>query len=112
MANRRGTHLGWRTAFVRAFVCLPFFGLLFEIASITLRGDTFPVTVPSGAESGLKVEPIDNVPFAVPSQDRVAARIVLDPFAQLIRNKGQGFKLKPVLEAEHVSLAELSPILL
>jgi hypothetical protein len=80
-------------------------------AVINLRGETHDVDIPSGAETGIKVEPIDGVPFPIVANERTAARIVLSPFEQLIRNHGQGFIMKPVLEAEHISLEELSGLL-
>ncbi len=93
-------------------------GFIFQVRAvsvsmtITLRGETHTVTVPSGSQTGIKVEPIDGVPFEVRDGERTGARIVFNPFEQLLRNRGQGFKMKPVLVAEHVSLQELSPILL
>jgi hypothetical protein len=81
-------------------------------AAVTLRGETFEVTVPSGAQSGLKVEPVDGVPFRVNAGERSGARIILNPFFQLIRNQGTGFHIKPLLRAEHVELADLSSIVL
>lgn len=80
--------------------------------SLVLRGEEHAVRVPSGEQSGLKVEPIDGVPFEIRRGERTGARVVLNPFEQLIRNRGQGFLMKPVLVAEHVTLEELSQILL
>jgi len=93
-------------------------GFVFQVrlivaeATITLSGTEHTVTVPSGAQTGFKVEPIDGVPFEIKDDERTAARIVFEPFNQLIHNRGQGFMMKPVLLAEHVTLEELSPILL
>ncbi len=86
--------------------------LITSDAEITLREDTYPVDIPSGQQTGLKIEPIDGEPFKIVENDRTSIRVVLNPYEQLIRNKGQGFKLKPVLRAEHITLEELSPIIM
>ncbi len=86
--------------------------MIIDEATISLRGETHSIKIPSGEQTGLKIEPIDGAPFEIVDQQRKSIRIVFNPFEQLIRNKGQGFMFKPVLEAENVTLEELSPILL
>lgn len=76
--------------------------------SITLRGEDYDVTVPSGAQTGLELEPFDGEPFEIEENKRTGGRIVLRPFESLIRNQGQGFKFKPTLDLEHVTIAQLS----
>jgi subtilisin family serine protease len=111
------TGVEFESAWLLAYLNVPK-GFVYQVrfivsaATITLRGETYPVSVPSGAQTGLKVVPVDQVPFEILPGQRTAGRLLLEPFAQLIRNHGQGFKLKPVVEAEHLSLASLSPILL
>lgn len=86
--------------------------LITSTLSIELRGETFSVKLPSGEHTGLKIEPNDGVPFEIKSGERTAGRILFPPFDQLIRNKGNGFMMKPVVTAEHVKLLELSRIAL
>ena len=82
--------------------------LVVTSANITLRGGDHLVAIPSGEHTGIKIVPIDDVPFEIRANERTAGRIVFNPFEQLIRNRGVGFIHKPVLEAEHVSLLEIS----
>jgi hypothetical protein len=56
--------------------------------SIDLRGATYPVRIPSGTQTGLKIDPVDGVPFEVRPDERTGARIIFAPFDQLIRNGG------------------------
>jgi subtilisin family serine protease len=74
---------------------------------VTLDGETFDVKTPSAAQSGLKIEPIDGEPFEVIAQERTGARVVFEPFEQLLRNRGVGFLMKPVLGAEPISADDL-----
>jgi len=73
-------------------------------SGITLRGQEHVLTIPSGSQSGLKIEPIDDVPFEIMENKITGGQIVFNAFEKMIRNQGQGFKLKPVLEAEHLSI--------
>jgi subtilisin family serine protease len=69
---------------------------------ITLGGEVFEVRTPSGSESGLKIDPEDGEPFSVVAGKRTGARVLINPFEQIIRNPGVGFQLKPHFLAEHV----------
>lgn len=71
---------------------------------ITLRGQEHVLNISSGSQTGLKIEPIDGVPFEIIENAITGGQIVFDPFEKMIRNQGEGFKLKPVLEAEHLSI--------
>ena len=90
-------------------------GFVFEVrfitssVSIMLRGEEEVVHLPGGK---LTMVPNDAVPFEVVAGERTAARIVLAPFTQLSRTPRGGFSLDPVIPAEHLSLAKLSPIAL
>lgn len=78
---------------------------------IKLRGQSYSVKIPSGFQTGIKIESLDGIPFEIKENERSGARIVLNPFEQMIRNKGQGFIMKPVLQAEKISFDELSIII-
>ncbi len=74
---------------------------------ITVDGETLPVHTPSAEQSGLKIHPIDLPAFEIVENERSAAVILLDPFRQMIRNRGRGFIFHPTLEAEQVDAREL-----
>ena len=64
---------------------------------ITLRGQTYPVAVPSGAESGLKVVPAGGY-LRVPENGGAGIVIGLPLFGSLARNR-KGFRMRPLMRA-------------
>jgi subtilisin family serine protease len=74
---------------------------------LTLDGESLEVKTPSAEQSGLKIDPDDGEPFVIRAGERTGARVLLDPFDQLVRNRGVGFLLKPVLTAEKLTAYDL-----
>jgi len=68
--------------------------LVTSSAAIDLRGATYPVKIPSGAQSGIKIVP-SNGPLVVPQSGPTGIVLELPIFDGLIRNRGQGFMLPP-----------------
>jgi hypothetical protein len=66
--------------------------------TIVIDNETFPITIPSGQQSGVKIVG----PFNIPSGKLF--KLILDFVAEdsVIYNKGQGYKLKPVIEISDV----------
>ena len=102
-----------------AFLTIPV-GYVFQIraittsASISIDNDTFPVeviTIPSGSETGIKIEPLDGEPFEVVADERRGAQMIFNPFTQLLRNSGKGFMLHPVVLGESIPPDDLTSLM-
>lgn len=65
-----------------------------EENTITVDGETFPIICPSGEQTGLKLEG----PFIIPPGKLFSFDLDFKPKESIIYNKGQGWKLKPVIE--------------
>ncbi len=61
--------------------------------TITVNGETHPIRIPSGEQSGLKLKG----PFEIPKGKLFTLMIELDTDRSVHWNKGQGYMLKPVL---------------
>ena len=81
--------------------------LVVESLTITIDGETYDVRTPSGSTSGLKIDPDDGEPFIIEEGKRTGGRVLINPFDQLLRNRGVGFQLKPHFLAEHVTALDL-----
>lgn len=92
-------------------------GFVYEIravissATIDLRGQTFDVEVPSGSQTGLKFSPPDGVPLPITDNHRTSVQAQVNPFDQLLRNRGQGFIMHPIVPTVLVTIDQLSPVL-
>jgi len=73
-----------------------------ESIVIDVAGMTSTVKLPSGPQTGLKIQSVDEEPFEIKEQQVTAIRVLLDPEKQVIRNNGVGFIMKPVVRAEVV----------
>ncbi|MBI2345951.1 MAG: S8 family serine peptidase [Deltaproteobacteria bacterium] len=67
--------------------------------SVSISGDSSAMKLPSGDQTGLKINPADKTPFEIKKDEVTAVRATFDPQKNTIRNKGQGYILKPTLEA-------------
>jgi hypothetical protein len=61
--------------------------------SITINGETHPIRIPSGEQSGLKLKG----PFEIPKGKLFTLMIELDTDRSVHWNQGQGYTLRPVL---------------
>ncbi len=61
--------------------------------TITVNGETHPIKIPSGGQSGLKLKG----PFAIPKGKLFTLMIELNTDRSVHWNQGQGYMLKPVL---------------
>ncbi len=62
--------------------------------TITVNGETHPIKIPSGEQSGLKLKG----PFTIPKGKLFTLMIALDTDRSVHWNQGQGYMLKPVLQ--------------
>jgi subtilisin family serine protease len=76
---------------------------------MTISGETFPVKLPSGPQTGLKIVEEEDGSFPIASRETTAIRVNFDPNEQVIQNRGIGFILKPVIRARVVALESLLP---
>ncbi len=65
-------------------------------ASVVVDGDTLPLDIPSGDQSGIKINQV----FNVPAGHSVSIALDWDVGAHLIHNKGKGYILRPTLFAQ------------
>lgn len=73
----------------------------FVTSGVTLVVDGLgqSVKLPSGEQTGLKINAPAGLPFVVHKKEATLVEAQFDPNRQLNHNKGQGFMLKPTLEA-------------
>lgn len=81
--------------------------VVLESITVTVDGRDFDVHLPSHERSGYKIEFLDGEPFEIVAGERHGARVVFDPFAELIRNRGRGFILDPRVDAERIPVDQL-----
>jgi hypothetical protein len=67
--------------------------ILSEENTITVDGETFPINISSGQQTGVKL----NGPFDLPAGKLFKLDLDFDAPRSVIYNKGQGYKLKPVI---------------
>jgi len=67
------------------------------------------LNVPSGEQTGIKIVPEDEVPIEIIDQQTFFWEIQFDPNEQIIVNKGQGYKMKPVLRARVLEERTFTP---
>lgn len=70
-----------------------------DYAEATVGPDTYPVDIPSGAQTGEKVIAADQT-IQIIDGAQTSVTIRLDPDHSVLQNAGQGYKLKPVIKAE------------
>jgi len=84
--------------------------LITEGGSIVLPSGTFPVRVPSGPQTGLKITPEEGEPpFPIIADETTAVLVTFDPAHSIVENMGgRRFNFKPVLHGRVVDPSELS----
>jgi hypothetical protein len=80
--------------------CVSQVRFIIDEIQVVLAGETLPARVPSGRQTGIKVQPEEGTdPFVISLNHTTAIRISYDPNEHLVINRGQGVLEKPVLEA-------------
>jgi len=71
--------------------------VLWNENTITVNGETHPIKIPSGEQSGLKLKG----PFTIPKGKLFTLMIELDTAKSISWNQGQGYRLQPVLRVSN-----------
>ena len=66
---------------------------------LNIAGTQSGAKLPSGPQTGLKIEPLDGVPFEVRAGKTTGVKVLLEPARQVLHNDGIGFLIHPTIPA-------------